>query len=50
MLNSARDKNIIGMYRRRLSSPPPLPCDPGWVVKLVVVGDRGQWGTDDRKQ
>ena len=26
-----RDKNIIGMYRRRGSNP-PLLCDPGWVV------------------
>ena len=26
-----RDKNIIGMYRRRRSRPPRL-CDPGWVV------------------
>ena len=26
-----RDKNIIGMYRRRGSNP-PLLCGPGWVV------------------
>ena len=26
-----RDKNFIGMYRRRGSNP-PLLCDPGWVV------------------
>ena len=27
-----RDKNSIGMYRRRGSNSPPLLCDPGWVV------------------
>ena len=26
-----RDKNILGIYRRRGSNP-PLLCDPGWVV------------------
>ena len=24
--------------------PPPLLCDLGWVVYLVVVEDEGQWG------
>ena len=31
------------MCRRRASSP-PLGSDPGRVVLLVVVEDRGQWG------
>ena len=43
MLNPFAIKRTIGMYRRRVSSP-PLLCDPGWVVQLVVVEDRGQWG------
>ena len=42
MLNPAREQNHAGMYRRRGSSP-PLLCDPGWVVKLVVVEEMGQW-------
>ena len=43
MLNPLAIKKIIGMYRRRGSNP-PLLCDPGWVVYLVVVEDGGQWG------
>ena len=39
-MNPTRDKKFTGMYRRRA----PLLCDPGWVVQLVVVEDRGQWG------
>ena len=29
------------------TGPPPLLCDPGWVVLPVVVEDMGQW---DRRQ
>ena len=32
-------------HRRRGSCPlPPVVCEPGWVVKLVVVEDGGRWG------
>ena len=43
-----RDKNITGMYRRRGSNP-PLLCDPGRVVWLVVVEDVGQWGSRQKQ-
>ena len=45
---TTRDKNIIGMYRRRGSNS-PLLCDPGWVVYLVVLEDGGQWRRRQKK-
>ena len=40
-----REKNIIGMYRSRRESNPPLSyVTPVGSSSLVVVEDVGQWG------